>query len=83
MVEFTLPSGAARGKAAVDKIENDMRPDSKKAKACPAKETAERAVKARDDYYPSRQWLSVIGQSCKGLDCSWRRAEALVLGRCI
>ncbi len=46
MVEFTLPSGAARGKAAVDKIENDMRPDSKKAKAC----TALRAVKACDDY---------------------------------
>ena len=38
IVEFTLPSAAARGKAAVDKIENDMRPDSKKARVgthCP------------------------------------------------
>ena len=34
IVEYTLPSGALRGKAAVDMIENGMRPDSKKAKAC-------------------------------------------------
>lgn len=33
IVEYTLPSGALRGKAAVDMIENGMRPDSKKAKA--------------------------------------------------
>ena len=33
IVEYTLPSGAARGKAAVDMIENEMRPDAKKAKA--------------------------------------------------
>ncbi|KAK9845951.1 hypothetical protein WJX81_006763 [Elliptochloris bilobata] len=32
IVEYTLPSGAGRGKAAVDMIENEMRPDSKKAK---------------------------------------------------
>lgn len=31
-MEFVLPSAAARGKAAVDKIESDMRPDSKKAR---------------------------------------------------